>query len=282
MRRITFLLLILTLFSSSVAQYPAHASVRAGSRWQNGQMFIYELNRARCDPASYGLPWVESTPPLALSRKLSHSAYFKVEEMTTYSYFAHQSPITGIWPNELARIYDYPLPNSWPDDTNYIESLAGGTTSARVTLDALANSASHRRHIFGLGGFRAHKEIGIGHNPKDNYWVVHTAYSPSENVFITGTVFEDTDGDGRFDAGEGLKRVKVRVRGGASTRTNAGGGYSLPVEAGATYVVKAFRADDGSWLSRVRVEVHDYNVQVDFVVGRPRGEITDWQDCLER
>lgn len=118
--------------------------------------FLYEVNRARSDPAGWALEYglnglvggdgnyvtltgVAPRPPLALNTTLVDSARYKAQELASYDYFAHQSQIAPdyYWPNELARnVFGYPLAATVPaggnsyytiaDNSNQIESLAAG------------------------------------------------------------------------------------------------------------------------------------------------------------
>ncbi|MFW6146594.1 MAG: CAP domain-containing protein [Planctomycetota bacterium] len=56
-----------------------------------------------------------------------------------------------------------------------------------------------------------------------------------DTPYLTGVVYSDADGDGLYDAGEGLGGATVAVTGGGGTvyaTTMAAGGYQIPVDAG--------------------------------------------------
>ena len=126
------------------------------------QLLIYELNRARNNPArfdtennlSVDLSGVAAQPPLAVNNNLVGFASFHAEEMATFNYFAHTSAVTGDQPNKMARDNGYPLPAFYPDAANNIESIAGGsslTTALSVLtlliVDAGVPSLGHRIHL---------------------------------------------------------------------------------------------------------------------------------------
>lgn len=73
------------------------------------QQLVYELNRTRWNPteveADAGLArgTITPAPPLAVNDALADAAWFRSNEMTENDYFAHQSPVTGDWPNAVAR-----------------------------------------------------------------------------------------------------------------------------------------------------------------------------------
>jgi len=250
---------------------PAASARAAGDPIIDAQQLVYEMNLARWNPSGYavasGVPMPLGIParqPVALSPALSASATFKANELADHDYFAHQSAVTGKWPNELAREYGFALPSWWTDDANYIESLHGGSDNPYNVLGSFAGSPSHRAHIFGegslgSGGFPDYDQIGVGRSTNENYWAVHTAYSDSSAIFATGVVYDDLDSDGRMDRGEGIGGVTVTA-GSVSTVTNAGGGYAIQVTAG-TIAVSA------SGIGSRTVTVGIYNVGIDFPVG---------------
>ncbi len=206
------------------------------------------------------------------------SAGMRSEEMAEHDYFAHYSPVSGVWPNKMVRDQGYALPSSWSDDTNYIESLAAGDwyDQAAVPLDALIvdqglAAATHRRHLLGADGFyAANREIGVGHatNPDStysNYWSVHIARQENASVFLTGVAFADRSGNGRYDMGEGLPGVTVQA-GGLVTTSNDAGGFSIALSPNRQYRVLA----SGPGLSApvtTNVYLADANVEVDIVSG---------------
>lgn len=144
---------------------------RAAEPTQQELHFLYEVNRARSDPAAwaaeYGLDAViggdgayvtlmdvAPKPPLALNTTLVASARFKAQELATFDNWGHQSQQAPdyYWPNELVRnVFGYPLATQVPaggnsyytiaDDSNQIESLAagygGGATNYAIAINAL-------------------------------------------------------------------------------------------------------------------------------------------------
>src|SRR5688572_22041352 len=141
------------------------------------QLFVYLLNRARHDPVAYqqennlpvDLAYVTPRGPLAVNEDLYESSEFHAVEMATHNYFGHQSALNGQWPNQMARNAGYVLPADWPNDNNYIESLAAGTnySTASQPLNALivdqgVPSLGHRNHLLGIDSFNAdNREIGV-------------------------------------------------------------------------------------------------------------------------
>ncbi|HIQ23240.1 MAG TPA: hypothetical protein EYH34_18605 [Planctomycetes bacterium] len=255
------------------------------------QELVYLLNRARHDPVAYQLEEdlsvdlsdVSPRPPLAVNDSLFASAGFHAEEMATYDYFDHQSPITGDWPNKMARDHGYALPASWSNDANYIESIGAGTWyyPASVPLKELIEDIGidppgHRIHLLGISDFHAgNREIGVGYafnasSMFDHYWAIHATRRSTDDIFLTGVVFTDDNGDGRYDAGEGLAGVTIDA-GGQSTATNAAGGWSIQVTPGQYTVTASGGGFSGT--STAHVLVGNDNIEIDFISGQPWGVI---------
>ena len=180
------------------------------------------------------------------------------------------------------------MPSAWSNDNNFIESIAAGDwyDSADVPLEALIvdqglPGADHRRHLLGVDSFYAeNREIGVGYATETDstyghYWTVHIARQENAGIFLTGVVYDDRNGNGRYDADEGLPGVTVQANGLAAT-TNDAGGYSLAVSARGWYRVLA----SGPRLAvpvTGSVLVAGANVEVDIVSG-VRGVYLDFAD----
>jgi len=254
------------------------------------QLFVYLLNRARHDPASYSqeqslgvnLSYVSSQPPLAVNNLLYASSGFHSNEMATFNYFGHQSQVTGDWPNKMVRDQGYSLPEWWTSNANYVESAAAGTDTAVYTLntlivDAGVPSLGHRNHLLSIGSFQQEdREIGIGHSFNinsnyDHYWAIHITRSDPLDTFLTGVAFNDLNNNGRYDLNEGLSGVSISTQG-LQTTTNAAGGWSIKVAGSGTYTVTASGGSfNGS--STANVNVSSRNREVDFISGNPQAVV---------
>ena len=251
------------------------------------QALLYEINLARWDPSGFaeetGIELDEDImprPPLAPNARLADSAAFKANEMATNVYFDHRSAVTGMWPNQLARSLGYPLPGLFVDDANNIESLHAGSPIPREVLASWMRSPSHRTHVFGQGWFfTTHREAGIGRSTSGNYWVVHSAHQSSNDTFVTGVVFRDTNGNDFMDPGEGLGGITITV-GSRTTATDRSGGYAIEVTPGRYSVSAHGRGFPGTATAEIRVE--EYNVSVDFISGEDTPVVRDYQLCMGR
>ena len=220
---------------------------------------IYELNRARSNPAAWALEYqlldytnptdpvpldlsyVIAQPPFAINDALISSARFHAAEMATYNYFSHRSQVTGDYPNKMARDAGYPLKSSFSDFTNSIESNAAvyssGGQDYSQAINALTDliedktyalNPGHRNHLLGIGLWASFTEVGAGYGYNSgallrNYWSIHTGQQDTVKTFITSVVYKDANDNLRYDVGEGLSGVVVTT-GVLNTTSNAQGG----------------------------------------------------------
>ena len=144
--------------------------------------------------------WQER-PVLMSDDRLMVSAQSRADDMTRKNYFDHVSPL-GVWPNEWVRLDEYVLPESWPDDANYVESIGKGFSTPEGCLEAMYNSDAHRPHVTGnVPFFFRQIYFGVGYrlssDLKDTYYVLITAppepqiVDPEDHdVFLPG-VYKD-------------------------------------------------------------------------------------------
>lgn len=265
------------------------------------QLFLYLLNEARHDPASYqarmqqpiDLSGLVPRQPLAINPSLTASAQFHSAEMATHNYFSHVSAISGRHPNGNALDNGYPLPSFWERDANYIESIAAGTLTASAgrALEQLTRSPSHRAHLFGENAFfAANREGGVGYafdpsSTYSHYWTVHLARAEPTGNFLTGVVFEDANQNQQYDLREGIAGATVTI-GGQSVLTNEAGGWALPVPANESLTVMV-QHPDWTFDAVTQVDAKDLNVQLDFQYLPSSGSILgresfgDWQEVTD-
>ena len=106
----------------------------------------------------------------------------RAQDMAERDYFDHVNP-DGYGPNYLVNAAGYPLPGYYPlqENSNSIESIAGGYSSADEMWEGLLNSPAHRMHVLGQHQFYAEQvEVGIGHvyvsdSDFGHYWVIISA-----------------------------------------------------------------------------------------------------------
>lgn len=256
--------------------------------------FIYDLNFARHDPEAYDdvigepgmLDGVAPKPPLAVNDHLMDSTDYKSADMADENYFAHMSP-SGEWPNAVVRDSGYDLNSSFPDNNNYLESIAAGTfvddpaeVLSMFVIDEGHATPGHRYHLLATGPSESfwsdHVEVGVGHavngaSTYTNYWSVHTGYRNDTSLrYLTGVVYDDVNSNSRYDAGEGLAGVSVDVEG-TTVTTNAAGGWSLSVADGEYDISVSGAGYEG--VSSTVATVSGENVGVDFIQGESHGYV---------
>ncbi|MCU0668296.1 MAG: hypothetical protein MUF70_02950 [Myxococcota bacterium] len=98
-----------------------------------------------------------------------------------------------------------------------------------------------------------------------DYANANTAVGDHFDRFLVGTVWEDLDADGRYDAGEGIPGVTVTpVPGNWFATTSAGGGFAIPVITPGA--IDVFFAGGGVPMHAESVVVGADSVLVDYVV----------------
>lgn len=89
-------------------------------------------------------------------------------------------------PHQWIRRAGYKLPDDYPDDKNYVESLSVGHPTAGEVFAALMRSPGHKRHLMGDGWYAGQSRMGVGFVPEPSprgwayWWIVLTAHEPVE------------------------------------------------------------------------------------------------------
>lgn len=132
-------------------------------------------------------------PFMVLDDTLVSVARARALDLGRRAYFDHVNP-DGHGPNYMVRAAGYPLPAWWGTDpkANYIESIAGGRSTASATWSDWMNSQPHRDHVLANTSFDAgNTSYGVGYvavpgSPYTHYWVVITCPPrPVQKLAIT-------------------------------------------------------------------------------------------------
>ncbi len=107
-----------------------------------------------------------------------------------------------------------------------------------------------------------------------NYAAADTAFADHFNKFLVGTVWEDKNGNGLYDPGEGIGGIEVRPHSGTFYAITAiSGGYAIPVEADGMYSLsftgEGVRSCKKSILSSGESVLVDYRVELDECQAEP-------------
>jgi uncharacterized protein YkwD len=113
---------------------------------------------------------------------LAQVARAKAMDLATRNYFDHTDP-DGFGPNYYVRQAGYQLPGFYgsANDSNNIESIGAGYTTAESAWNGWLTSSGHRMHVLGEAAFwREQTNYGIGHYYDPNsgyghYWVFLSA-----------------------------------------------------------------------------------------------------------
>ena len=121
------------------------------------------------------------------------------------------------------------------------------------------------------------REVGIGINAgTDNgqgqtwdslYTVQNFGKLANSTPFITGVVYQDTNGNGFYDPGEGIAGVRIDVAGSNFFAiSSASGGYSVPVPADGSYNV-TFSGGGQPTVQRTVAVANSLNAKTDYLAG---------------
>jgi hypothetical protein len=240
------------------------------------------------------VPPILPQPPLAINTDLAESTGFKAQQTADHpedfvsdpnSRWFHCSDAitegTYVCPNPLAQSFGYPLAGI--GNVNTIEAYwaSGGPNASPGVPPDVAMFLTQTSHIPIMFQW-PNQEIGVGWaygcgviwsvcHPEEyqgapnnmSYLFFQIASRTTVQLFITGVVFTDSNGNGIMDLGEGKSGVTVTA-GAGSDVSGLGGGYAVPVSPG-SYTVTA--AGSGFAFQSAAATVGSYNVGIDFAAG---------------
>lgn len=266
----------------------------AGTRYDHGDPTAYEqlmlemINRARANPAAEaarlgiglndglrtGAISKGPKPPLAFNPKLISAARDHTRWMLGSGKFSHTGS-GGSDDGKRMAAAGYVFSGSWSRAENISFGGTGGTpdmlTETLARHRDLFKSPGHRKNICG-GDTR---DIGIGllagRFQKGNAVLATQNFARSGSYpepLVTGVVFQDRDGDGFYDPGEGLAGVTVVPEGGSREAvTSASGGYAVPYSGDSGVLSVTFSGGSVGRPVQRGVERTGGNVKVDLLSG---------------
>jgi hypothetical protein len=249
------------------------------------QYFLELVNRARLDPAREatrqnielnrdlpaGTITAEAKQPLAPNALLQVAATEHSIWMLEANVFDHIGQ-NGSNPGERIVAAGYEFEGSWA----WGENLALWLSTAAVDLDmaivghfnGLYESEGHRKNMFNAF-FRetgVAQELGTFTQTGQDYsasLLTHKFAKTGTDLFLTGAVYSDTDGDHFYSIGEGQSDAVIRI-GDSGVSTGAAGGYALAV-AGTTSADVTLQHN--TTVVDVTVTFNDSNLKLDLVDG---------------
>ncbi len=200
-------------------------------------------NRARFDTAAENAlrgTSYDNVPatagPLAPHRSLAAAARNHSQDMATLNVVQHQTIPGSAFYNHIT----HPGPEHRMSAEGYAwnavaENLSAGRPSAEAAYTAWWNSSGHRVNLT-----RATlREIGCGHafNASSTYGRYYTMKlgNSGNTHFFTGTLFLDSNNNGKYDQGEGLPALEVTLLVDDSPfehfdRSSAAGAFAIPLQ----------------------------------------------------
>lgn len=248
------------------------------------QVLLERLNDIRENPANYGqsigldLSYVSASEPLAFDPLLISAARAHSQDMNDAAFFGHFSSAGKDLGTRLRDVgYSY---------ASYAESIAAGYANPDVALRALIIDAGipslgHRRHLLAIDSiFKDMNSVGVGivengSGPYINYFTIDTAKSADSRSFLTGSVFNDANNNGKYDAGEGVGGLTMQVQGVGTIRTFDTGGYSFPLNPG-TYTVTFSGQGLANSITKT-VSIGNDNVRLNILTNNETGTPGDSQ-----
>ena len=260
------------------------------------QANLEEIQRARANPPAEGerlvaLPEVQSAiqqfgvdkqeviddfkgyppvPPLAFDARLMVSARGHSLDMAENGFQEHDGTDGRQF---FERIEDAGYQFSFCSENIFAYAESIPYAHAAFLIDWGVPALGHRLTTLDLDGEKIHIGISVVEDPPhpDVGPLVITQdlgmpLSDGER-YLVGVVYRDADGDGAFDAGEGLEGLRVvPERGEAWDATAPGGGYTMPFEKGEGQIKVQVQSSEGVVLAEHQVVLEQDNVKLDFAL----------------
>lgn len=282
----------------AAASLPAAAAATQpydhGAPTAHEQLLLELVNRARANPSAEaarlgiglndGLPpgTISTAPkaPLAMNPRLLAAARAHSQWMLDTNTFSHTGQ-GGSLPEQRMQAAGYVFSGSWASGENIAWRGSTGAldlaAQTHSTHDGLFRSPPHRDNICA----EEFDEVGMGlrtgsftdRGTRYNALMTTQNFARSASTpgpLILGVVYQDADGDGLYDPGEGLGGVVVAPEGGSWHAVTAeSGGYAVPVTAN-TAVRLTFSGGPLPVAQSRTVNMGTLNQKVDLLLTAPR------------
>lgn len=246
----------------------------------NGQVWTIPIN---AQPLSWN--------PLLFNCAQNHSKLLNDNDQ----FFSGLSPHTfgGMTPNQRIAAAGYSMANyagptnggAFPGPENVAEAVSIGSgpyTGAKLIQEVLnAHNGLYTDQTVAGRGHRCtttlafFREIGVGitagtDNGQNNTWdslyiVQNFGTQTNSTPFITGVIYNDANGNGFYDPGEGIAGVRIDVAGSNFFAiSSSSGGYSVPVPGDGSYNV-TFSGGGQTTTQRTVNVANSLNAKADFL-----------------
>lgn len=235
-------LLIALIFNRPVYSSSPSLVYDCGDPTNGEQLFLELLNRARSDPQaegvrlginiSEGMGFTPGPrPPLAMNALLLQVARSHSEDMYVHNFFSHDSSDGKSWYQRITG-------SGYTGELLWEVIAMGGPTQVLYATAMIDSGIAYRGHRAFLLGYVPYNFPGSGGVTNDNelrvgwssdYLTVDGCRSLTYSHLL-GVVYNDVDGDGFYDPGEGLGGVTVMPNtGDYYAITSSSGGYAIPI-----------------------------------------------------
>ena len=249
------------------------------------QAHLEAINRARMNPlaeaARLGISLNEGLPPgtisaapmqpLVFNPSLVVSARCHSRDMIDNNYYAHES-LDGTTPSQrmanAGYVYSGTGENIGRHPSNKILDDIETTLEFhdRLFIDQGVVGRGHRKNILNP----LFKDVGISLaiGPSEGYPYSYKltcdfGYPKTHGSYITGVIYHDMNGNGIYDAGEGLEGAEVYIiERDITIITNESGAYTFSAPAG-DYTVQVTKPDGTGQVQPITVG--NLNVKADFL-----------------
>jgi uncharacterized protein YkwD len=213
------------------------------------QQTLEELNDIRANPPAYSdwagvdLSAVAPSQPLAFNPLLVEAARLHSQDMNDHNIEGHVGS-DGSDPAARVAAAGFAAVGGPGESVAVGPGMTPDAALAGFIQDFGQPAVGHRRHLLAIDdAFKPHNQIGIGivlngGGVEGNYYTLDTGYDADPRPFLTGVVYNDANGDGHYEAGEGLSGVTLTVAGVGAFPAFDTGGYSIRLAPG-TYTVTA-------------------------------------------
>jgi uncharacterized protein YkwD len=178
-----------------------------------------------------------SSGPVAPNERLIRSARRHTEDLARKNVFQHETVSGSLYYNASTQRHPWDRMSAEGYDWYMAaENIAAGYDTAAGVYVGWWRSAGHRHNMFNPG----YCEIGNGYTYRAgttylDYYGMNLGQS-GEAQFFTGTIFQDSNGNGRYTQGEGRSGVQVEllVRGVLRPEcdvSTAVGSFAIPLQA---------------------------------------------------
>jgi uncharacterized protein YkwD len=267
-------------------------------------------DRQEGPPTLNGQVWniPNSSQPLSWNTLLANAAQNHAANLNNGDqFFSGQNPHTypngTSSPNQRISAAGYSMASysgptnggAFPGPENVAESVSIGSgpfSGAKLIAEILNShnglftdttvSGRGHRSTMTLAFFR---EMGVGisagtDNGQGNTWdslyiVQNFGTQTNSTPFITGVVYNDANGNGFYDPGEGIGGVRIDVAGSNFFAiSSASGGYSVPVPGNGSYTV-TFSGGGQPTTQRTVTVANSLNAKADLVAGAVPGLVAN-------